>query len=204
MTHHDWLQGRGEVSHPDLERALFPSIDLPGADSLYAVDDMLVGASAVARPGSAGSPSEATFISPLKLYAFVNASNEYGYFTQQMSHSYQEGTAPYWHVHFTVGTAIATNTTVSWELVLTQAEINATFPAALSTLQCTYTAPARMPANTHLMTSQVAGTSTGMEASAFVVGRVRRRTDSYTGNDVMLLGVDAHYRRNTLGTSWGA
>lgn len=193
--HHDDLRGAGRRSHGDIDNALDPS------QEGYAIDDHGVSAlSARLNPSSA--PTSTVWLTNLRLDAFSDIQDEYVNFTVQLPHSYQNGTDLDWHVHFTCPTQFTNGQTVKWTLTYTGAVMGAVFPATQDAT-VTFTSSGTTAANTHckaFATSPISGSS--LVGSTFLVCRLKRdRTDTYTGNDVLLLGLDFHIRKHRLGSA---
>lgn len=145
------------------------------------------------RP-AANAPQADPFIGNTRAYRWDNAglvrSLEW---ELQAPHGFNEAAAYglRLHLHWTCASNMTGLGVVEWNVETVVADINTTFPGATTT----YTATgATTAAYQHVITPLHA--FTGLHDSAIIVGRLYRSIaggDTYAGNDVFGLSLDAHY-----------
>lgn len=144
------------------------------------------------RPG-ASAPTASAFIGNTRAYRWDNAGPVQSLeWELQAPHGFNEA-ATYGlrlHVHWTAGSMTSPNV-VEWNVEVVVADINGAFPGVTNTYSATgLTAVAFQ----HIVTP--IHTFTGLHDSAVIVGRIYRSIgggDTYAGNDVFGLSLDAHY-----------
>lgn len=143
------------------------------------------------RTGAA-APSAQNFVGTIRAYQFRNGFTERLEFELQAPHGFNES-ATYGlrlHVHWSCNSATTPNT-VGWKVDATVSNIAA--PAGFSA-PVTYGPATGLTtvANEHVITP--IHTFTGLTDSALIVGNIYRDIgDTYAGNDVFGLSIDAHY-----------
>lgn len=148
------------------------------------------------RPG-ATAPSPQAFVGTIRAYQFRNGFTERLEFELQLPHGMNESSiyGVRLHVHWSCQSATSPNT-VGWFVDYTVTNIDSTFPASATVGPVTglTTAPLQ-----HVVTP--IHTFTGYHESAVIVGNLYRNVaDSYAGNDVFGLSLDAHYVTQKTGS----
>lgn len=154
------------------------------------------------------------------VYTVIDGTNFYAYlfdnagaaaekevnFKMQLDHSWKVGSAIHIHVHwFPVANGNAGDK-VRWGLEYVVVNINGVMGATTTIYAVDpETPPSTTPtAKTHYMTEFAEIDMTGKTLSCFVLGRLFRNSsnaaDTY-GSDVSLMGIDAHYQQDTLGST---
>jgi hypothetical protein len=151
----------------------------------------------------ATAPSETIYLTNTLLYNFINAGGEYVYFTVQMPHTWKVGSNIYPHVHYVCPTTAAGKEIV-WKLTYTWANVNETIGATTTIATSgTVDADGNITADKHeISLFDPAGiNATGKTLSSVLICRLERdATDSYTGDDALLMQVDFHYEKDTEGS----
>lgn len=145
----------------------------------------------------AGAPSPQNFMGTIRAYQFRNGFTERLEFELQVPHGFNQN--PLYgirlHVHWSCSSITSPNT-VGWFVDATVANIGAVFSAPQTYGPATGLTTV---GNQHVVTSIV--TFTGLTESAVIVGNVYRNiADTYAGNDVFGLSLDAHYVVQQLGS----
>jgi len=143
--------------------------------------------------------SGATF----KVYEF-NSNNE-GFFSVQLPHSYKEGTDLSPHVHWTPRSrgAAESGKTVAWKVDYTITNINGAFVAS-ATIDLTDTCDGTNEKHQLSGGADISGST--LTISAMIIGRVYRAAgDTWAtntaGNRPVLLELDFHYQKNSVGST---
>lgn len=150
------------------------------------------------RAGS-GAPSPQNFVGTVRAYQFRNGFTERLEFELQAPHGFNEGSTYglRLHVHWSCNSATTPNT-VGWKVDAIVSNIGD--PAGFSG-PLTYGPVTGLTtvANEHVITS--IHTFTGLKDSALIVGNIYRDIgDTYAGNDVFGLSLDAHYAVQQVGS----
>lgn len=150
------------------------------------------------RVGS-GNPQAQNFIGTIRAYQFRNGFTERLEFELQAPHGFNESSTYglRLHVHWSCNSATSPNT-VGWKVDVTVSNIGdlSGFSAPVTYGPVTGLTTV---ANEHVITS--IHTFTGLKDSALIVGNIYRDIgDSYAGNDVFGLSLDAHYVVESAGS----
>lgn len=161
--------------------------------------------------GSAKAPVY-TVIDGTNFYAYMfdNAGSETEKevnFKMQMDHSWKIGSAIHIHVHWMLPAASGgAGQKVRWGLEYSVVNINELM-AASTTIYATD--PESPPSTTptqkvHYLTEFAAIDMTGKTLSCFIIGRLFRNSSNAADTcniDVSLLGIDAHYQQDSIGST---
>jgi hypothetical protein len=135
--------------------------------------------------------------------AFVSKTIDEVHVNIQLPHSYRVNTDVSLHVHWSTIIPIPAGQTVIWGVDYTWASIEAVFPATQK-IVASYTSPVGdTPAYKHTMTTWADIPSGGSKGiSSILCARIYRdgSTDTFTG-DAYLIGIDAHYRLDSIGSN---
>lgn len=122
-----------------------------------------------------------------------------------MPHAWKEGTTIYPHVHYVCPTT-ANTTEIKWKLTYTWVNVNGTFGATTTiTTNGTADNDGNVTGDKHEISKfpdiTSAGDANGKTISSMLICRLERdATDSYTGDDALLLQIDFHYEIDTDGS----
>ncbi len=162
-------------------------------------DDMRFPVSAVKINPVTDKPDSVTIIGQTRGLGFDATASEWVTFNAQMSHAYREGTDIECHAHWMPSN---TNTgTVVWQLEYVWANMNATYPSSVAT--AVGIAYLDGTARKHVYTDVAEISGTGKEISSMLLCRFGRNTDRSEdtyGADAVLIEVDFHYKKNTMGS----
>jgi hypothetical protein len=155
-------------------------------------------------------PTQVSYLpggSGLNTFLYEFALNDYATFTCQMPHDYKEGTDISVHVHWTpgyygvdeIGHAVGWKVSLSWQNIWGAFDSMTTY----NTGDVSYGYD-----NYHQMSVDTTISGTGKKISSMIIGRITR-TDTgsddtwagtATGHLPLLLEVDFHYQKDTLGS----
>jgi hypothetical protein len=163
-------------------------------------DDMLVDLTS-ARVGILNPPTLTAFKNTTYIYAFANViSNQEQdlVISKQMSHSYKLGTDINFHLHWSCGTT--SNNNVTWGLEVTKANLNGVFGNTVTY----YITQACGNAYIHNL-ADFRSIGSFNDLSGIAIMRLFRNSgntsDNYAGDDVFAISLDAHYQRDSLGST---
>lgn len=160
-------------------------------------DDLRFPVENIKTTGASNVPDYSVFLNNTYTLRFDSGTDEQGFITIQLPHSYQAGTNIDAHFHWTPTTTDTGN--VTWCIEYTWANIDSTFGG--TSIQCS-SDPADGTAFKHQMTPQIELDGTGKGLSSMIVARIYRDanagSDTYAA-DAALLEFDIHYIKNKMG-----
>ena len=94
--------------------------------------------------------------------------------SQEMIHSWREGSTVYWHIHIVTGGTNIDNRYHQWSLEYTGANYAGTLPANTTVNSGDLLIPANTPANTHLIYTIASWTPSTLRIAAHIKARLKR------------------------------
>ena len=158
--------------------------------------DLIIPASNL-RPG-ATPPTYAAFLGGIYAPRFDSGSSNMVYGSFELQHDYDEGSALYFHVHWSPTTTNTGN--IVWGVEYTIAKANAVFPSPTTTTGTPTAAPGVVDRHSLLNIAVFPGF--GLTIGTVIAFRLFRQnggTDTFTGN-AFLHSVGVHYAADTLGS----